>query len=661
MKKSEVNQRSVERAEIQNQDASAPETGLTRDRRARIVPWLSAVALVAVWLFLLPSAAHAQLCTSAPTNMIAWWPGDDHPLDVIGLRNAVLNNATYAPGLVGDSFSFAASVARVRVLEDTATDLSRMPRFTIEAWIKPASLGNSIYPTIYSEGNRLASIGLNPGTGLIESWINGANRMIATNTPLQTGQWAHVALVYNSGVSRQLYVNGLLAGVSNAPAVTDDSSGAGIGHVTLNDPSTQFLGEIDEVSLYSRALGAAEIAAIASAGLGGKCFPGGPGPVFVTQPASQTGFLGDQTTFIAVAMGTPRPTYQWLFRQTGRAAFTNLAGQTAYTLTLTTLTFADDGEYALQATSTAGTTNTAVARLTVKFCTDTPTNLIAWWPGDGSGLDVTGNHHGAVWGGVTYPQGVVSNGPAFGLNGTDSYVAVPDSSDLSPHVGTNGQMTVEMWILLTQYPGSDRVILSKGDPGRWEYIFYLSSSGMASFYVYEPAGSTSIAAAGGPIPLNDWHHLVGVLKKGEFIRLYLDGALLGESTNATVASVHGPTTLYLGCASTGYFFNGRLDEVALYDRALEVGEIAALWAGGEFGKCAGAPTPAPFFAVQPADKYGYLANSVTLEGFAIGTPRPHYQWQFWGTNLPSATNATLALSDLKMSDAGPYTIVATNI
>ena len=74
-------------------------------------------------------------CTLAPEGLTAWWPGEGHTYHVIGKRFAVLQGAVaYAPGLVGQAFSFDGSQKRVRILESTNTDLSRLPRWTIEAW-----------------------------------------------------------------------------------------------------------------------------------------------------------------------------------------------------------------------------------------------------------------------------------------------------------------------------------------------------------------------------------------------------------------------------------------------------------------------------------------------------------------------------------------------
>ena len=622
--------------------------------------------LSALLLIMLPLTLHAQ-CTQV-TNMAAWWPGDGQAYDVINIRSAALQNgADYAVGKVGQAFSFDGATEKVRITESTKTDLSRADIWTIEAWVKPANFTNSLYPTIYSEGNKIAWLGLNSSN--LESWINNDSATRLTGAKgLALNEWSHVALV-NDGDHRTLYVNGLLAGATNGtPATNPDSSGASIGHVAINDPTGAFKGEIDEVSLYLRALSAGEIAAIYDAGAAGKCYTNTPAPFFVIQPTDQTNYLGATATFTGVAMGSPRPTYQWWFNGTNQ-----LVGQTNCLLTLPNLAFAHEGNYTVVATSSAGVTTSAVARLTVRFCSDTPAGLVAWWPGDGSGLDVTSNHNGAVWGTATYPPGVVTNGPAFGFNGTNTYVAVPDSSALSPHVGTNGEMSVEAWVYLTALPTTDphtgqgrRVVISKGDAGRWEYGLSITTAGIPEFMVWTPSGSGYASVSGGQIILNQWAHLVGTLKKGQFIRIYQDAQQVGDSASFSGDTADTGSPLYIGRRSDGQFLNGRVDEVALYNRALETHEIAALYAGGNSGKCVEDAGPAPFFPAQPAGQSGYYFLNAGLSALALGTPRPDYQWYrsnapaFWPA-IAGATNATLNFTNLSEDVEGFYRVLASNV
>jgi hypothetical protein len=210
-------------------------------------------------------------CITAPTNIVVWWPGDGTAIDVIGGNNGTLENgATYAAGEVGEAFDFTSTNEAVLIPYSPSADLSAMSSWTIEAWIKPASYNNSTWPTIYAKGRWDASLGLNSGTGKLESWINNANQLIGA-TAVSLGQWNHVALVYD-GASRTFYVNGVFAGAGNAPAISPDTNPSAIGNVVSNNMAS-FNGLIDELSIYNRALSSNEVNSIYLAGSYGKCLP----------------------------------------------------------------------------------------------------------------------------------------------------------------------------------------------------------------------------------------------------------------------------------------------------------------------------------------------------------------------------------------------------
>ena len=597
-------------------------------------------------------------CTTSGTNLVGWWPADNHSYNVVNQRAAtVQGTVTYTPGVAGNAFAFNGT-GKVRIPEATPIDLSRTNRWTIGAWVRPSTLDGGASPTIYSEGNRVASLSLQKATGKLESWINGAN-LLASTVALPTNAWSHVALVLDR-TTRTLYLNGVAAGTATGtPATTPDSTGSAIGGSTADDASSAFSGDIDELTLHRRALSAEEIAAIHAAGSAGVCYGGGGAPMFVIEPQPQTVPLFGDVNFFGVAMGSPRPTYQWFFKDSP------LAGQTNLTLELKKVTPANDGIYKLVAVSGTQPEASAVAQLTVQHCVETPAGLVAWWPADGNGLEFTGNHDGEVWSGVTFPGGVA--GQAFGFDGASGYVAVPDAPALSPHVGATGELTVEAWVYLSQLPQRDpylnedlRTVLAKGDSGRWEYLLRITTAGVVRFDVVIPSGATPYGSAvGGQVTLNRWHHLVGTLKKGQHIRLYQDGELMAESTTFSGDTADGGSPLYIGRRAEGGFFDGRVDEAAIYSRALSSDEIGALYAGGSVGKCYGGG-PKPVFVAEPQDLSGYLLNSVTLEGMALGTPRPEYQWYHGDKLLDNATNSALSLANLKQADDGPYVLVASN-
>jgi hypothetical protein len=87
--------------------------------------------------------------------------------------------------------------------------------------------------------------------------------------------------------------------------------------------------------------------------------PSNHSPAIVAQPSSQTVQAGNNVSFTVNATGYPSPNYQWQFN--GQ----NIAGQTATSLSLTNVQFANAGGYSVVVTNAYGSVTSAVAQLTV--------------------------------------------------------------------------------------------------------------------------------------------------------------------------------------------------------------------------------------------------------------------------------------------------------
>ena len=69
---------------------------------------------------------------------------------------------------------------------------------------------------------------------------------------------------------------------------------------------------------------------------------------------------------------------------------------------------------------------------------------------------------------------------------------------------------------------------------------------------------------------------------------------------------------------------------------------------------------APLITTQPVSQTAEIGSTAVISVAASGFPFPVYQWQFSATNLPSQTNAVLALSNVQTNQAGSYRVIVTN-
>ncbi|MFD3908828.1 MULTISPECIES: LamG-like jellyroll fold domain-containing protein [unclassified Streptomyces] len=174
--------------------------------------------------------------------------------------------------------------------------------------------------------------------------------------------------------------------------------------------------------------------------------------------------------------------------------------------------------------------------------------------------------HLGLAGGSSWAPGV--KGSALAFDGDGQY-----AQSTGPVVDTTKDYTVSAWATLNALPGNYATVVSQ-DGRRTENPFYLQY-GQGAFAFSTPGGKRARLEI--TPETGRWYHLVGV-REGDAITLYVDGepAATTEAGPADVST--GPLAVgrarYDG-ASTD-FWNGSVDEVGVYDRALSAEEVSAL-------------------------------------------------------------------------------------
>lgn len=288
-------------------------------------------------------------------------------------------------------------------------------------------------------------------------------------------------------------------------------------------------------------------------------------------------------------------------------------------------------------------------------CISLPTGSVAWWPGSGMEHDVVGGHQGMPTGSIQYSPGKVGSGFDFDGVGFD-FIETAATPDLSPHAGTSGEMTLEAWVLVRSLPVNEvaRVVHKVDASLGWEYQLMVDRSGQAHFAMSSANGASGLTATGGVLSPFIWHHLAGTYRYGQFIRLYVDGQLVSEIQNPALVTAATPAPLVIGGSP---YFNGMLDEIALYNRALTSNEIAAIYAAGSAGMCTSSP---PVIVTQPLSQTVAAGTDVTLSVVASGLPGPSYQWFYNDGLIGGANGSSLSLVDVDAARSGAYRVVVSN-
>lgn len=228
-------------------------------------------------------------------------------------------------------------------------------------------------------------------------------------------------------------------------------------------------------------------------------------------------------------------------------------------------------------------------------CVQAPSGLVSWWPGDDHANDIWDANHGTEMNGATYSSGMV--GQAFSLDGSDDYVSIPHSPDLNPQ----NAITLDAWIFVDSYvtPGNitnHPSIISKGNVGYLydeSYALYISPNGNLGFLINRDGtgpGRTNIL---GPIiPLFNWVHVAGTYD-GTTMRMYVNGQLVVSNLHSGGMFYTPDYPVLIGKSERqndprglqSSFFDGKIDEVEVFDCAITQPEIQAIFDADTAGKC----------------------------------------------------------------------------
>jgi len=293
------------------------------------------------------------------------------------------------------------------------------------------------------------------------------------------------------------------------------------------------------------------------------------------------------------------------------------------------------------------------------LCLPSPAGLVGWWQGETNALDTVGSNDGTLLGETSYETSLAGSG--FRFDGVNDCVLIPFTAALDL---TN--FSVEAWVKpLSQVtdPVNQELIFGQGF-GKPQLVVRPGTNGLQAVFMFaENLTSFPAAVSTNEIPINQFSHLAGTWD-GATLRVYVNGVLGGE-TATTQMPAASTCPFYIGgfqdaCSFTGQFFNGIVDEVSLYNRALLAEEVQAIFDAGTAGKCPPPPPTAPEITVNPASQRVPEGTDVTFRVTATGTPPLTYRWYFSTNAIEAATNDVLVLTNIQVSDEGDYQVVVSN-
>lgn len=211
--------------------------------------------------------------------------------------------------------------------------------------------------------------------------------------------------------------------------------------------------------------------------------------------------------------------------------------------------------------------------------------LVANYTFDGSTADETPFHNNAEANGAQLGSDRFGKANhAYGFNGLSDEITAANSPQL-----ISDYATVSFWININALPapGSEAYLLSFGGwQERWKIS--LPNHAKVVWTTNATSGISDMDAGGGnELPVGVWKHVV-MVHDGTMDKIFIDGLLKNQKNVAgTLNSTAKPLGIGYNAVDGGNWFDGSLDEVQIYNRALDNAEVAALYAAQ-----AAAPTPA---------------------------------------------------------------------
>ena len=238
-----------------------------------------------------------------------------------------------------------------------------------------------------------------------------------------------------------------------------------------------------------------------------------------------------------------------------------------------------------------GGTDSAMVSITVNSGSVDDTDLIAHYTFDGNANDTSPNgldNSGSTVGDATFVNDT-ERGTVLSLDGTTDFVDVADSSDIN--IGTHGQRTVSLWFNANEV--TSRQVLFEEGGGTRGLVIYIENGLLYVGGWNRPNGQSGWTGTwlSTAITAGEWHNVTLTLDgtatvQPDAFKGYLDGQLFGSgegsqlwghSGDIGIGRNDGQSRYHDGNSNTQYAFSGLIDDVRIYNRALDDSEAETLW------------------------------------------------------------------------------------
>ena len=283
---------------------------------------------------------------------------------------------------------------------------------------------------------------------------------------------------------------------------------------------------------------------------------------------------------------------------------------------------------------------------------------ISYWRLDETGgttaADSTGNNPGTITGGVVLGvSGALSSESdnAMVFDGSTGYISVADNANLD----IANDFTLEAWARPSSLSGADRVVIGKAKTSQtkfWQYRLGLTADNHWYGTIYSGNSFYTVTAPGAIADPARWDH-IALVRSGDMLTLYVNGNPAASTvTNGSVNVSNGTFDIGQSSTSSGDYFDGAIDEVAIYNTALASARILAHYTTALTAALTPTPTPTPLPTDTPT-----ITPTPTDTPTATLTPLPTATPTM--TPIPTETPTSLPTSTPTITPTPTETPTAT--
>ena len=212
--------------------------------------------------------------------------------------------------------------------------------------------------------------------------------------------------------------------------------------------------------------------------------------------------------------------------------------------------------------------------------------LVSYWTFDDADVDgntvkdAIGGNDGTIIGAPK--QGTGKFGQAFKFSGEPDAIDIGAPANGSLDFGDDKDFSMIAWIKVDKPPeldGNQSTIVSKGDGGGNARILWKINTTKVSVTIsHIGGGPTSHFLGVKDVTDGKWHHVLFVADRSKGTRLYIDGKFDAEGEKSDEIDITTESRMYIGASvrigeTTRRYFEGLIDEVGIYDKALTEDEI----------------------------------------------------------------------------------------